>query len=134
VLRRQAAVGVCLTALCLAGCGGGGKSSTTTSRTESESESSVKVSTATALRWPKVFCALRPGASQAQIIQLMGAPTASGSDAAGFPNLEWAALGYEFFADFNQAGDTSTKLKVIPDAESSQEPRMTSRLRGCPWL
>jgi hypothetical protein len=43
-------------------------------------------------------------------------------------------MGYELFADFNKAGDTSTMLEVVRDAESSQDPRMTSRLRACPWL
>lgn len=129
-MRVAATVVACLCALCIAACGG--KSPTTTPRTVSRT--SVRVSTATALMWPKVFCALRPGVSQAQIIQLMGAPTSTGTNSSGAATIEWLALGYEFSVDLNAAGETITKLHVVRDAESSLDTRMTSRLHGCPWL
>lgn len=129
-MTAQAAVGVCLCTLGIAACGG--KSATTTSHGLSPPPRAV--STKIALRWPHVFCALKPGVSQAQAIQLMGAASSTGTDAAGAAELEWSALGYGFFADLNPARDTVTTLEVVPDAEASPDPRMTSRLRGCPWL
>jgi hypothetical protein len=130
MLRARLITTLVVGVLCIAGCGA--KSSTATSRTVSVPP--VKVSIATALRWPKVFCALKPGVSQPRIIQLMGPQTSTGTDAAGAPVVEWAALGYEFYADFDKSGATSTMFEVLPNLEASQDPRMTSRLHGCPWL
>jgi hypothetical protein len=130
-MRARLIATLVLGALFTTACGGG-KSSTTASQTVATPP--VKVGASTALRWPKVFCALKPGVSQAQIIQLMGAPTSSGSASSGLRTLAWSAMGYGFVADLNQAGVTITKLEVVADAESSQNPQMTSRLRNCPWL
>jgi hypothetical protein len=123
-------VGLGLSALCVAACGG--KSATTALRTMSQPQ--VKLSAATALRWPRSFCKLRPGTSKAQILRVMGPPTYRGFDSSGLPNVGWFALGYEFSADLDKAGTISTSLDVLPDLEAPQDPRMTNRLRNCPYL
>ena len=129
-MRLREVVGVGISALWIAACGG--KSATTIPQTVAQPP--VKVSTATALRWPKNFCALTPGASKAHILAVMGPATDSGTDAAGFPNLGWSAMGYEFSVDFDKSGKTSTMLEVLPDLESAQDPRLKTRLHNCPYL
>jgi hypothetical protein len=129
-MRFRAILGFGLAALCATACGG---KSVTTARPAAP-KSQPRVSAATALRWPKSFCKLRVGAPKAQILRVMGPPTYRGVDSSGLPNVGWFGLGYQFYAEFDKAGTTSTELDVLPDLESAQDRRMTTRLRACPYL